>query len=71
MRKSIFAIVAWLAILSAGSLVPTRADATTLGGPFGIRLAVDAIDPIDMARCAAAVAVMTYVIADLPQRLGE
>jgi hypothetical protein len=24
-----------------------------------------------MAKCAAAVAVMTYVIADLPQRLGE
>jgi carboxypeptidase Q len=32
---------------------------------------VDKIDPIDMAKCAAAVAVMTYVIADLPQRLGE
>jgi len=32
---------------------------------------VDKIDPLDMARCAAAVAVMTYVIADLPQGLGE
>jgi carboxypeptidase Q len=32
---------------------------------------VDKIDPIEMARCAAAVLVMAYVIADLPQRLGE
>jgi carboxypeptidase Q len=32
---------------------------------------IDKIDPTEMAKCAAAVAVMTYVIADLPQRLGE
>jgi carboxypeptidase Q len=32
---------------------------------------VDKIDPVEMAQCAAAVAVMTYVVADLPQRLGE
>jgi carboxypeptidase Q len=32
---------------------------------------VDKIDPTEMAKCAAAVAVMAYVIADLPQRLGE
>jgi carboxypeptidase Q len=32
---------------------------------------VDKINPGDMARNAAAIAVMTYVIADLPQRLGE
>jgi carboxypeptidase Q len=32
---------------------------------------VDKIDPTDMAKCAAAVAVMTYVIADLPRGLGE
>jgi carboxypeptidase Q len=30
---------------------------------------VDKIDPQEMARCAAAVAVMTYVVADLPFRL--
>jgi carboxypeptidase Q len=30
---------------------------------------IDKIDPIEMARCAAAVAVMTYVIADMPQSL--
>ncbi len=30
---------------------------------------VDKIDPVEMARCAAAVAVMTYVLADLPDRL--
>ncbi len=32
---------------------------------------VDKIDPVDMAKCAAAVAVMAYVVADLPQRLGN
>jgi carboxypeptidase Q len=31
---------------------------------------VDKLDPLDMARCAAAVAVMSYVIADMPERLG-
>ena len=30
---------------------------------------VDKIDPVEMARCAAAIAVMTYVVADLPERL--
>lgn len=32
---------------------------------------VDKIDPVEMAKCAAAVTVMAYVVADLPQRLGE
>jgi carboxypeptidase Q len=32
---------------------------------------VDKIDPKDMSRAAAAIAVMTYVVADLPGRLGE
>ena len=32
---------------------------------------IDKIDPVEMATCAAAVAVMTYVVADLPHRLGE
>ena len=32
---------------------------------------IDKIDPTEMSRCAAAVAVMAYVIADLPRRLGE
>ena len=32
---------------------------------------VDKIDPMEMAKCAAAIAVMAYVVADLPQRLGE
>jgi carboxypeptidase Q len=31
---------------------------------------VDKIDPAEMAKCAAAVTVMAYVIADMPQRLG-
>jgi carboxypeptidase Q len=30
---------------------------------------VDKIDPQDIARSAAAIAVMTYVIADMPERL--
>jgi carboxypeptidase Q len=32
---------------------------------------IDRIDPVDLARAVAAVAVMSYVIADHPQRLGE
>ena len=32
---------------------------------------IDKIDPVELARCAAAVAVMAYVVADLPHRLGE
>ena len=32
---------------------------------------IDKIDPTDMARCAAAVAVMAYVVADLPEGLGS
>ncbi len=32
---------------------------------------VDKIDPVEMAKCAAVVAVMAYVVADLPFRLGE
>jgi carboxypeptidase Q len=30
---------------------------------------IDKIDPVEMAKCAAAVAVMTYVIADMPEPL--
>ena len=30
---------------------------------------VDKIDPLDIARSSAAVAVMTYVIAEMPERL--
>jgi carboxypeptidase Q len=32
---------------------------------------VDKIDPVEMARTTAAVAVMAYIVADLPQRLGN
>jgi carboxypeptidase Q len=32
---------------------------------------IDKIDPADVSRAAAAIAVMAYVVADLPQRLGE
>jgi carboxypeptidase Q len=32
---------------------------------------VDKIAPVDVSRAAAAIAVMAYVVADLPTRLGE
>jgi carboxypeptidase Q len=32
---------------------------------------VDKIDPVDVSRAAAAIAVMTYVVADMPMRLGD
>jgi carboxypeptidase Q len=32
---------------------------------------VDKIDPADFARCVAALTGMAYVVADMPQRLGE
>jgi carboxypeptidase Q len=32
---------------------------------------VDKIDPLEIAKSSAAVAVMTYIVADLPQRLGD
>jgi carboxypeptidase Q len=32
---------------------------------------VDKIDPVEMAKCAAAITVMAYVVADLPLRLGD
>jgi carboxypeptidase Q len=32
---------------------------------------IDKIDPVEMAKCAATVAVLAYVIADLPQRLAR
>ncbi len=32
---------------------------------------VDKIDPGELARCAAAMTVMAYVVADMPQRFGE
>ena len=32
---------------------------------------IDKIDPVEMAKCAAAISVMAYVVADLPQRLGD
>ncbi len=32
---------------------------------------VDKLDPVDMSRCVAAVAVMAYVVADMPERLPK
>jgi carboxypeptidase Q len=32
---------------------------------------IDKVDAVEMAKCAAAVAVMAYVVADMPLRLGE
>jgi carboxypeptidase Q len=32
---------------------------------------IDKIDPVDMAKCAAAMTVMSYVLADMPTRVGS
>jgi carboxypeptidase Q len=32
---------------------------------------IDKIDPTDLARNVAAIAVMAYVVADMPKRLGK
>jgi carboxypeptidase Q len=32
---------------------------------------IDKIDPVEMARCAAAMTVMAYVLADMPMRVGS
>jgi carboxypeptidase Q len=32
---------------------------------------VERLNPTDMGRCVAAIAVMSYVVADLPTRLGS
>ena len=45
-----------------GYLARRRKQVTVLG---------QMIDPVEMAKCAASVAVMAYVVADLPRRLGE
>ena len=34
------------------------------------RIALDKIDPADMSRAAAAIAVIAYVIAEMPERLN-
>jgi hypothetical protein len=46
MRKIALAFAA-VAMLSAGSLITNRAEATTLGTSAGMRLAVDAVQPAE------------------------
>lgn len=59
--------------VSAGRIPSMSYDGT--GDYFAIHHTaadtVDKIAPVDVSRAAAAIAVMAYVIADLPQRLGE
>ena len=44
-------VAASAAILAAGSLIGTRAEAMTLGGPAGIREAADAVSPVEKTAC--------------------
>ena len=46
MRKITFAVISATAMLSAGSLLANRAEATALGGAASTRLAAEAIDPV-------------------------
>jgi carboxypeptidase Q len=32
---------------------------------------LDKVDPVELRRCTAALAVLAYVLADMPDRLGE
>jgi carboxypeptidase Q len=32
---------------------------------------IDKINPTDLALCVASIGVMTYVVADMPERLGK
>jgi hypothetical protein len=47
MRKSVFALTAAAAVLIASG----TAGAVTLGGPEGIRGAVDTVNPVEQAGC--------------------
>ena len=51
MRKLALTVAASAAILAAGSLIGTRAEAMSLGGPAGIREAADAVSPVEKTAC--------------------
>ncbi len=51
MRKLALIFATAAAVLSAGALSSSRAEAMTLGGPTGVRLAAEAINPVDNVRC--------------------
>jgi hypothetical protein len=51
MRKSVLALTAAAAMLAGGAMISDRASAMTLGGPEGVRGALDAISPIEQAGC--------------------
>ena len=51
MRKSVLALTAAAAMLAGGAMIPDRASAVTLGGPEGVRSALDAINPVEQAGC--------------------
>ena len=56
------------------TMVPLPRYSTCAGIPITELLPADTIDkiePTDIARCVAALAVMGYVVADLPARLGQ
>lgn len=47
MRRILLSLVAAAAVVSAASLVSTRADAMTAGSASGIRTAVDAVGSVE------------------------
>jgi len=51
MRKSVLALTAAAAMLTAGVTMSSPAGAMTVGGPEGIRGALDTINPVDKAAC--------------------
>jgi len=51
MRKLALTVAATAAILAVGSLSAYRAEAMTLGGPAGVRGAIDAISPVEKTAC--------------------
>jgi len=51
MRKLALTIAAAATILFAGSLASNRAEAMTPGSTAGVRLAADAVDPIENVAC--------------------
>jgi hypothetical protein len=51
MRKSAFALTAAAAVLAGGVMASGTAGAVTLGGPEGIRGAVDTVNPVEQAGC--------------------
>jgi hypothetical protein len=51
MRKSVLAVTAAAAVLAGGVMTSGPAGALTVGGPEGIRGALDTVNPVEQAGC--------------------